>query len=221
LRIGERTQDGNAPGLPCDGKHIGAIAEKHDRTARRIERDVAVFEAPRLVIEIRGRIAIGIIEEAHLFLEHEHTLGRPVDMFDAHRTALQRLGQSQHIGMSHHVDIDTGLERQCRGFGEIGGDTMRDELGNGTVVTDDDALEAPLPTHDIAQDCDIGGKRNAVHVGEGRHDGGGACHNRGLERRQIDLMQRALRYFDLGIVATGESSTIGGQVLRRGGERQR
>jgi hypothetical protein len=60
---------------------------------------------------------------------------------------------------------------------------MRNELGNGAVVADDDALEAPLPAHQVAQDRDMGGERNIVHVGEGGHDAGNTGDDRGPEGR--------------------------------------
>ena len=122
------------------------------------------------------------------------------------------------IGASHHVDVDTGLQRQGRGFREIGGDAMRDQFGDGVIVADDDAIETPVLAQQIVEQRLVRRHRHAGHIGERRHDAEHAGLHRRLERRQIDFRQRALRNIDLRIVAPGIHRAIGDEMFGDGGK---
>ena len=80
------------------------------------------------------------------------------------------------------------------------------------VVADDEAAKAPLGC--AARRAAARGWRVHRHAGdlvEGRHDGVDAGLDRGAERRQVDLAQRALGDVDRVVVASG----LGGAVGRR------
>jgi hypothetical protein len=136
--------------------------------------------------------AIGVVEQAERRLEREHAAHAGVDIGHRHQPALDRLRQAARVGHGHHVDIDAGLERQRRRLDEIAGDAVRNQLGDCVVVADQHAREAPAPAQEIAQQPGMSRERHASEVGEGRHDRGRAGADGGTERRQIDLVERAL-----------------------------
>ncbi len=46
------------------------------------------------------------------------------------------------IRTGHHVDVHARVERERSGLREVRGDAVVDELGDGVVVADDDAVES-------------------------------------------------------------------------------
>ena len=143
---------------------------------------------------------------------------RCVDLGYDHAAAPQGSRQAAAIGFSVQVDVDAGPQRQRGGVGDVFGDAVGHKLGDGGVVADDDAREAPPVAHQMPQDRRVGAHGYAREIDKGGHDrcGTGRCGR--LKRRQIDLVQGQLRHVDRCIFPSGCHRSIACQMLCRCGE---
>ena len=215
--VGERAEHGDAARRLRDRQHAVAIAEQHHRAPRGLAGDVAMLGFLRR--REHGRLlAIGIVEQAEPRLEGQHAPHGGVEIGHGDGAALERHRQAVGVGAGHHVDVDAGLEGEGGGGGNIGGDSMRHQLGDGVVVADVDAVEAPASAHQVLQHGAVGRHRHALEIGEGGHEGGAAGIDRRLEGRQVGFVEGALGDFHLGVVAAGQHGAVGGQVLGGGGD---
>ncbi len=93
---------------------------------------------------------------------------------------------------------------------------MRDHLADRAPVADHKALEIPAALENVVHQVGIGGRRNAVEVVEGIHEGRGAGGGGGLERRQVSLPELAQAHVDRVVVAPAHRGPIAGEMLRAG-----
>ena len=96
---------------------------------------------------------------------------------------------------------------------------MRDHLADRTPVGDDKAAEAPATFEDLALQVLAAAGRDAVQIVEGIHEGRGTRVERCLERRQIGFPEHPLAHVDRVVIAAGDRSAIGGEMLDRGHHR--
>ncbi len=163
--------------------------------------------------------AVGILEQTQALLESEHTAHGRIDLLDRYQTALQRDRQAVAIGVGHHVDVDSRVERQCRCCRQVGRDSVTDELPDRVVVADEDAIETQLAAQQVAQQSGVGRHWNAGKIAECGHD---RRHTRGhcrLERRQVHLAQCPLGDVDGRVLSAGGDRTVCAEVLRTGRDR--
>ncbi len=90
---------------------------------------------------------------------------------------------------------------------------MRHHLLDRRPVADDKALVLPLPFQDVALQVVAAGCGYAVQAVERIHEGGNAGIGRGLERRQVDLVQLLQAHVDRVVVAPRHRRAIGREVL--------
>ena len=215
--VGERAEHGDAARRLCDRQEVAAIAQQHHRAAGGVACDLAMLAALARS-QHGGLLAIRILEQAEPRLESEHTAHGGVEIGHGGVATLQGDRQAVGVGAGHQVDVDAGLEGESGGRRDVGGDAVRDQLGDGVVVADVDAVEAPASPHEILQDRGIGGHRHALEIGEGGHQRGTAGIDRRLEGRQVGLVEGALGDFHLRVVAAGQHGAVGSQVLGGGGD---
>ena len=144
-RVGERADERDAARRGGQRQGVVAVLQEHERAGG----GVAGGGAPRGAAGGRLRVgagaaAVGVVEEAEAALEREDAGHGGVDGVDGHEAAAQRLGEAAPVGERHHVDVDAGVQRQRGGLGGVGGDAVADELADGAVVAEDDAVEAPF-----------------------------------------------------------------------------
>ena len=215
--IRERPDHGDPRAL-LQRQHARPVGQEHDRAARGVPRQLP----PRLDLTRRRRrgpaAAVRIVQQAKAGLELEHAPDRGIDLRHGHAAALERARQALRVGAAHEVDVDPGVQRERRRLGEVLGHAVRDQLGDRPVVADHDAVEPPAAAHQIVQHRGIRRHRHAGEVVERRHDGGDPGVHGRAERRQIDLLERALREVDRGVVPAGGGRPVAGEVL--GGRRQ-
>jgi hypothetical protein len=201
---------------PADGvrerQHSALVLQHHNRASADRARKRAALGNGGRGLQLCAA-AVGILEETQPLFEGEHAAHGLIDLRQAHEPAFQSTRQAAAIGIGHHVDVHSGVEREGGRLREVRGDAVVDQSANGVVVTDDDSTEAQVPAQPCPKQSGIGSHRNTRKIVEGGHDGGHAGGDRGGKRGQMHLVHRALGDVDGGIVASGGDGTVGAEVL--------
>src|SRR5262249_36168374 len=90
----------------------------------------------------------------------------------------------------------------------------RAELGDGGVVTLDEAVEAPLLLQDRRLRLPVRAPGDAVDGVERAHHRVGTGVDGGLERREVDVVEARLRHIRGVVFAAALRLPVGGEVLR-------
>ena len=106
-------------------------------------------------------------------------------------------------------------------LGEVGGDAVVNELRDGIVIADDDALESPAIAQPAAQQLPVRRHGYAGKIRERGHDGRNVRVDRRRERRHVHLAQRALGNVDRRVIAPGRDRAVSAIVLGHRRERIR
>ena len=125
----------------------------------------------------------GSSEQAQPLLEREHPAHGGIDLALRDPAAPQRDGEPSPVGVGHHVDVYSGLQRKRRRLREVSRDAVMDEFGDGVVIAHDHTLETELFAEPTPQQSRMRGHRNSRKIGEGRHDRRDPRRHRGGEGR--------------------------------------
>ena len=139
--IGERSDDGDAPRRRVERQQPAIIGKEHDRAAGDLPRQsppVGVMSG----VGRRGRsAAVGGGEEAETFLQRQHPAHGRVDLVHGDEPAVERRRKPPPIDAAHHVDVDARTESERCRLGRGFGNPMGEELRDGIVVADENAIE--------------------------------------------------------------------------------
>ena len=129
-----------------------------------------------------------------------------------------------------HLGVHTGVERQRRGRGAVGGDPVPalprvgcpgragTHLGHGGPVALDEPVKAPLALEDPVHRVVVAAARHAVDRVERAHGRVRAGVDRRLERRQVEVAQPLLGQVGGVVVTAALRLAVGREVLGAGHE---
>ena len=122
------------------------------------------------------------------------------------------------VGRALHLHVHAGRDRLHGHVGQVLRVAVADHLGHRVPVAHDEALEAPLVAQHLAQQEPAARGGNAVDLVERGHHRRDAGVHRGLEGRQVDVAQQALRDPRGVVVAAALRRAVARVVLRAGGD---
>ncbi len=222
---GAGPDDGDAPqggAVRAAQRQRGAGVEQHDGALGQLTRQGPVAGGVEVPVRGVGDGALRCplrVEQAELDLLAQQPSGGPVD---------QRLGQVAPADPFHQagaeadgvgqLHVHAGLESQRARLVGVGGDVVhRGEEGDGPVVGDHGALEAPLVAEQVGEQPAVGPGRHAVHVGVGVHHRPGAGQgDRHLERREDHVHQLPPAHRRRAVVPRPPRGGVSGEVLEGG-----
>ncbi len=105
---------------------------------------------------------------------------------------------------------------QLGGLALVPGHAVADQLEDGAVVADGQALEAPVLAQQVLHQPGVGGGRHAVDRVERDHHAAGAGIDRGAVRRQVVLVHPHRAHVDGVVVAPAFDRAIQREVLDAG-----
>ncbi|MNI67125.1 hypothetical protein D3C73_1227370 [compost metagenome] len=164
----------------------------------------------------RPKVGVRVFKQAHIIFGIQHVATGTVDVTFRYQPVLHQPRQVLVVIFVAHAHIDTGGDRQAYRIARVCGHAVFDQLFNRTVVTDGDALEAPLVAQQIFQQPGVSGSRNAVYRIERDHHPTAAGVNRGLIRRQVVLVHSQWTHIDGIVIATALGGTVQREVLHAG-----
>ena len=155
-----------------------------------------------------------VVEEAQVELETEHAAHGGVDHLDRHRPSSTNSAKYVVYAAAVEIHVDTRQDAQSHGVLEVAGHSVLHQFADGVEVAHHRPGEPPLLPQHRAQQEGVAGARHAADLVERAHGRIGPGVERRLERRQVDVAQRALRDVDRVVVAAGFGGPVAGVVLR-------
>ena len=115
-----------------------------------------------------------------------------------------------------HLHVHPSGESIARGVHVGGSDAVINEFGDGIVIADDEAAEAPVLAKDIDESVTVRAGGHAGEVVEGAHDRQRSRVYAGLELREIKIPKREARDFGGVVISTTFSSAVADVMFEAG-----
>ena len=138
---------------------------------------------------------------------------------------LQQLRAEVADQRARHLGVHAGVERERRGTGSVGGDSVPafagvgclrragSHLGHGGPVALDEPVEVPFVLQDLVHQLVVATARHAVDRVERAHNRVRAGIDRGLEGRQVEVPEPLDGHVGRVVVAAALGLAIGREVL--------
>ena len=115
--------------------------------------------------------------------------------------------------IGHHVHIDTGVDGDFRSVFQVGGIAVGDHFAGGIPVGHDHSVKTPFIPQDVFEKPAVAGRRDAVILVEGGHQGHGSGIDGGFEGREINIPQGAFRQAGGIVVPAAFGRTVAHEML--------
>ena len=161
---------------------------------------------------------VGVLKQAHPLFQLQHPAHGGIDLLFGNRPLLHQLFQVVQIGAGAHFNVAAVPERQLGGLLFVGGNAVDQQLSQGIIVADDQALIVPFLFQDFLHQPGIRHRGDAVEGIERGHQKLCTGIDAGLIGREIEFPQLPLRPLHQIVVPACLRAAVACEMLDAGGQ---